>query len=157
MLDEGILDGTFLPEMNLCVQIALLRGQEVTTFNKLSHWAQQACKSWHLEVDSQYAAKMKGLIQCAKDNGCVEEFWGLHVHLSKVTYANSTARKAKQQVDVAQLHTNYQLSMVAEELVGVVSMDEPIDIIHPTAYKIVESLMLSIVLLNYLKMKDDTP
>ncbi len=106
-LDKGILDGASLPEMNLCVQNLLLRGQEVTAFNKLSHWAQQACKSWHLEVDSQHAAKMKGLIQCAKEYGCVEEFWGIHAHLSKVIDENSTAREAKQQIDVAQLHTNY--------------------------------------------------
>jgi hypothetical protein len=53
MLNKGILDGTSLPEINLCVQNALLRGQEVTVFNKLSHRAHQACKSWHLDVDSQ--------------------------------------------------------------------------------------------------------
>jgi hypothetical protein len=39
-LDKGFLDGASLPETNLCVQNALLRGQEVTAFNKLSHWAQ---------------------------------------------------------------------------------------------------------------------
>ncbi len=157
MLDEGILDGTSLPEMNLWVQNALLRGQEVTAFNKLSHWAQQGHKSWHLEVNSQHAAKMKGLILCAKEYGCVEEFWGIHAHLSKVTDANSTARKAKQQVDIAQSHTNYWLYMVAEELVRVVSLDEPIDIMHPTTYEIVGSLMLRTVLLNYLEMKDGYP
>jgi hypothetical protein len=47
--------------------------------------------------------------------------------------------------------------MVAEELVGVVSLDEPIDVIHPTTYGIVGSLMLRTVLLNYLKMKDGYP
>jgi hypothetical protein len=156
-LDKGILDGALLPEMNLCVQNALLRGQEVTAFNKLSHQAQQAPKSWHLEVDSQHAAKMKGLIHCAKEYGCVEEFWEVHVHLSKVTDTNSMARKAKRQVDVTQLHTNYQLSMVAEELVGVISLDEPIDIIHPTTYEIIGSMMLRTVLLNYPKMKDGYP
>jgi hypothetical protein len=52
---------------------------------------------------------------------------------------------------------NYQLSMVAEELVGVVSLDEPIDIIHPLTYEIVGSLTLWTVLLNYLKMKDGYP
>ncbi len=93
-LDKGILDGASLPETNLCVQNTLLRGQEVTAFNKLSHRAQQARKSWHLEVNSQHGAKMKGLIQCAKEYGCVEEFWGIHAHLSKVTDANSMACKA---------------------------------------------------------------
>jgi hypothetical protein len=43
-LDEGILDGASLPEMNLCVKNAQLRGQEVTAFNKLSHRAQQVRK-----------------------------------------------------------------------------------------------------------------
>ncbi len=99
--DEVILGDASLPEMNLCVQNALLRGQEVTAFNKLSHQAQQACKSWHLEVYSQHAAKMKGLIQCAKEYGCVEEFWGIHTHLSEVTDTNSMAHEAKQQVDIA--------------------------------------------------------
>ncbi len=151
------MDVKFLLKMNLCVQNTLLRGQEVTSFKKLSHQAQQACKSWHLEVDSQHAAKMKELKQCAKEYGCMEEFWGIHAHLSKVTDTNSTAREAKQQVGVAQLHTNYQLFMVAEELVRVVSLDEPIDIIHPTIYKIVGSLTLWTVLLNFLKMKDGYP
>ncbi len=110
-----------------------------------------------LKVNSQHAAKMKELIQCAKEYGCVKEFWGIHAHLSKVTDANSIAREAKQQVGAAQSHTNCQLSMVSEELVGVVSLDELIDIIHLTTYKIVGSLMLWTVLLNYLKMKDGYP
>ena len=84
-LDEGIGMGQLLPPMNLRVQNALLRGQEVTAFNRLSHHAQQARKSWHLEVDSRYARKMKSLVECAKFYGCVEEMWGPHAHLSKVT------------------------------------------------------------------------
>jgi hypothetical protein len=156
-LSKEIFDGTSLPEMNLCVQNALLRGQEAMAFNKLSRQAQQVCKNWHLEVNSQHAAKMKGLIQCSKEFSCMEEFWGIHTYLSEVTDTNSTARKAKRQIDVAQSHTNYHLSMVAEELVGVVSLDEPIDIMHPMTYKIVGSLMLRTVLLNYLKMKDGYP
>ncbi len=74
--------------MNLCVQVALLKGLPINAFSKLSHQAQQARRSWHLEVDSQYATKMKALIQCTKDYGCVEEFWGCHTHLSEVTDSN---------------------------------------------------------------------
>jgi hypothetical protein len=149
--------GESLPPMNLRVQNALLRGQEVTACNRLSHQAQQARKSWHLEVDSMYAAKMKALIQSAKTYGCVEEMWGPHAHLSEVTDATSTAREAKRQVDVAQSHTNYQLSMVAEELVGVVNLDEPIAILHPESEKEVGQLSLRTALLNYLKMQDGHP
>ncbi len=90
-LGDGIQEGKSLPPMNLCVQIAMLKGLQVSAFNKLSHHAQQARKSWHLEVNSKYATKMKGLVQCAKEYGCIEEVWGCHAHLSKVTDAKSTA------------------------------------------------------------------
>ena len=156
--DEGIKYGETLPSMNLRVQNALLRGQEVTVFNKLSHHAQLARKSWHLEVDSRHAKKMKDLIiQRAKTYGCVEEMWGVHAHLSEVTDALSTVREAKRQVDVAQAHTNYQLSMVTEELNGVVNVDEPLVILHPTTNMEVGTLSLRTVLLNYLKMEDGHP
>jgi hypothetical protein len=72
-LNEGVESGESLPPMNLRVQNALLRGQEVTVFNRLSHHAQQAQKSWHLEVDSRHAGKMKALVECAKAYGWVEE------------------------------------------------------------------------------------
>jgi hypothetical protein len=65
-LDKGVESRESLPPMNLRVQNALLRGQEVTVFNRLSHHAQQARKSWHLEVDSRHAGKMKALVECAK-------------------------------------------------------------------------------------------
>jgi hypothetical protein len=100
---------------------------------------------------------MKGLVQCNKKYRCVEEVWGCHTHLSKVMDAKSTASKAKQQVDVALAQTNYQLSMVAKELVGVTDLDKQIDIIKPTTHELVGSLSLCMVLLNYLKMQDGYP
>jgi hypothetical protein len=135
----------------------MLKGIPVGAFNQLSHHAQQARQSWHLEVDRMYAAKIKGLIQCAKEYGCVEEVWGCHAHLSKVTDAKSTAREAKRQVDVAQAHTNYQMFMVAEELIGVTNLDELVDIINPVTYETVGSLSLCTILVNYLKMQDGHP
>ncbi len=100
---------------------------------------------------------MKGLIQCAKEYSYVEEFWGCHANLSEVTDAKSTACKAKRQVDVAQAHTNYQMSMVAEELIGVTNLDNPVDIVNPVTKEIMASLSLCTFLLNYLKMQDGHP
>jgi hypothetical protein len=91
---------------------------------------------------------MKGLVQCAKEYGCVEELWGYHPHLSKGMDAKSTASEAKRQVDVEQAHANYQLSMVAKELVGVTNLDEQVDIINPTTHESLGSLSLCMVLLN---------
>jgi hypothetical protein len=156
-IDDGIEMGESLPPMNLRVQVALLKGAQVNTFSKLSHQAQQARRSWHLEVDRQHAKKMKCLIEIAKSYGCVEEFWGCHAHLSQVTDANSSPREAKKQVDVAQSHTNYQLSMVAEELEGIIALDEQVNIIHPSTSEIIGSLSLRMILLNYLKMQDGHP
>ncbi len=58
---------------------------------------------------------------------------------------------------MAQAHTNYQLSMVAKELVGVTNLDEQVDIINPTTHESVGSLSLCMALLKYLKMEDGYP
>jgi hypothetical protein len=44
-------------------------------------------------------------------------------------------REARKQVDLAQSHTNYQVSMTAEELIGIISVDKPTDVIHPVTGK----------------------
>jgi hypothetical protein len=49
-LDDRIKEGKLLPRMNLCVQNAKLKGQEVLAFVKLSHHAQFTQRSWHLEL-----------------------------------------------------------------------------------------------------------
>jgi hypothetical protein len=156
-MDIDVPIGETLPEINLKIQNAKLKGQDVSIFNKLSNRAQFARKSWHVEVASKYAEGMKELIQYAKEMGCVAQLWGKHAHLSKITNQQSTVREAKRQVDVAQAHTNYQVSMMGEELAGVICLDAPTDIIHAVTSKKISSLTLRFVLLNYLKMKDGHP
>ncbi len=155
-MEMDVMIGETLPEMNLRLQNAKLRGQDLTIFNRLSKRAQYARKSWHLEVASQYAKKMKALVQYAKEQGYVEQLWGRHAHLSEVADINSLAHEAKRQVDVAQGHTNYQLLMGSEELIGVINVDEAADVIHPTKGK-VATYSLRYILLNYMRMKDNFP
>jgi hypothetical protein len=97
---------------------------------------------------------MKGLVQWDKEYGCKEEVWACRAHLSEVIDAKSTAQEAKRQVDVAQSHTNYQMSMTAEELARVTNLNESIDIIHPTTFEMVGTLTLRAILLSYFKMQD---
>ncbi len=123
-MDMGVPIGKSLPAFNLKIQNAKLKGQGISTFNKLSNWAQFACKSWHVEVASKYANGMKKLVQYAKESGCVLQLWGRHAHLSEITDQRSNAREAKRQVDVAQTCTNYQMSMMGEELAGFICLDE---------------------------------
>jgi hypothetical protein len=100
---------------------------------------------------------MKNLIQYAKESGCVSQLWGKHAYLSKITDQRSTAQEAKRQVDMAQAHTNYQMSMMGEELVDVISLDKPVDITHAVTGAKISSLTLQFVLLNFLQMKDGHP
>jgi hypothetical protein len=61
--------GKTLPEMLLWVLTAKLRGEDLSTFNRLNNRAQFTQKTWHLEVASKHAMKMKGLVQMVNDYG----------------------------------------------------------------------------------------
>ena len=61
-MDMNIPIGKSLPAFNLKIQNAKLKGQDVSTFSKLSNRAQFAHKSWHVEVASKYANGMKELV-----------------------------------------------------------------------------------------------
>ncbi len=47
--------------------------------------------------------------------------------------------------------------MMSEDLVGVINLDEPTKIIHPTSGELIGSLTLRYVILNYMKMHDGHP
>ena len=142
-----------LPMMMLQVVQAKLKGELVATFNKLSNWAQYAWKTWHLEVASKSADKMKGLVQMA-NYGCFEHFWGIHAHISEITNINSTPSKAKWQGETAQKHVNYEVSMMAEELAGVIDLDHMMEIKHPVSSKVVTYYSLRHVVLSFIKMSN---
>lgn len=156
-MDLDVEDTSSLPAMTLKIQAAKLRGEEVSTFHKLNNRAQYARKTWHLEVPSKYAAKMKSLVEIAKTYKCVEMFWGVHAHLSEVTDTKSTASEAKKQVEIAQKHTNYEVSMTAEDLVGVIDLDYSATVYHPVTRKAVGSYSLRYALMNFVKMSDGRP
>jgi hypothetical protein len=146
-----------LPAMTLRVVQAKLKGEYVSTFNKLSNWAQFVQKTWHLEVGCKYATKMKRLVQMTKEYGCFEHYWGVHAHISEVTDITSTSSEAKRQVETAQKHVNYKVSMTAEELIGIIDLDHLTEIKHPTSVKVVARYSLRQVLLNFIKMNDGCP
>jgi hypothetical protein len=112
----------YLPDMNLQVQNTKLRGQEVAIFSKLNNRAQMVQQSWYLEVALKYAFRMKQLVQYAKESGRIKHYWGKHAHLTEVTDMSTTICKMKKQVNLTQSYTDYQVSMLAEDLVGVVSL-----------------------------------
>ncbi len=86
--------------------------------------------------------------------GIVEKFWVKHAHLTKVTELLSNLRETKNQVNLAQSHTNYQMSMTAKDLIGVILLNETLDIIHPVTKTVSSMLNLRDILLHYLNMSD---
>jgi hypothetical protein len=78
---------------------------------------------------------MKELVQYAQDSGCVEQIWRKHAHLTEVTDLHSNLRETKKQVNLAQSHTNYQMLMMAEDLIGVIALNKTSDIIQQHDYK----------------------
>jgi hypothetical protein len=108
-------------------------------------------------VASKYSFRMKELVQHAKGSRCVKYYWGKHAHLTKVTKLSSTIHEMKRQVDLAQSHTNYQVSMMAEDLVGVISLGKMAKVIHPVTKATVGKLSIRCCLLNYLKMRGGDP
>jgi hypothetical protein len=60
-MDDGIEIEQSLPPMNLRVQVAMLKGLPVNTYDKLSYHAQQVQRSWHLEI----------LSRCQNTFGCI--------------------------------------------------------------------------------------
>ena len=157
ILDLDVEETDSLPKMTLKIQTAKLKGGDVSTFNRLINRAQFARKTWHLEVPSKFATKMKGLVELAKTYKCVEAYWGIHAHLSEITDFKSTASEAKKQVEIAQKHTNYEVSMTAEDLVGVIDLDYASEVRHPTSEKLVGRYSLRYALLNFVKMGDGRP
>jgi hypothetical protein len=72
LMDMDVAIGETMPDMTLRAVQAKLKGENVSTFNRLSNRAQYAQKTWHLEVAGKHATKMKGLVQMAKDYGYFE-------------------------------------------------------------------------------------
>jgi hypothetical protein len=154
-IDVGLEES--LPAMTLRVVQAKLKGEQVATFNKLNNRAQYARKTWHLEVASKYSQKMKALVQMAKEYGFFEYYWGPHAHISEVTDVTSTSGEAKRQVETAQKHVNYEVSMTAEDLLGVIDLDHFTDVKHPESGRVLAQYSLRHVLFHYIKMNDGCP
>jgi hypothetical protein len=65
------------------------------------------------------------LTQIAKDANIVKDMWGKHTYISKVVDKDkdSTPSEIRRLLQVAQVHTNYQCSMIQEDHVGVTDLN----------------------------------
>ncbi len=147
------MDST-LPAMVIRLQNPKLPGQDTSNYSKLSWRVQANQKVYHIECDRRYAADIKRLAQVAKEANMVTKMWGKHAHVSKVIDKNSTPSKIKQPIKVAQRHTNYQCSMLLEDVQGITNLDIPIDIYQEGTNNCLGGISLCQAMLKYIRLSD---
>ncbi len=103
-------------------------GQDTSQCNKLSWRVQANRKVFHVEWDRRFTTDIKRLAQLAKDYKLVSEMWGKHTHVSKVVDKESTPSEIKHLARVAQVHCNYQCSMILKDIVGITNLNGQADL-----------------------------
>jgi hypothetical protein len=143
-----------LPALEIHLQNPKLPGQDTSHFSKMSWWAQSNRKAFHLECDQRYAADIKKLTQMAKENNLVTKMWGKHAHVSEVVDKEFAPSEIKRLIKVAQSHTNYQCSMILEDIIGITNLNATAGIFNKETGKFLGKLSLRQVLLRYLRLSD---
>jgi hypothetical protein len=114
---------SILSALELCLLNPKTPGHDTLQYNKLSWRAQANRKVYHMECDQKHATDIKRLAQLAKENQLVTEMWGKHAHISEVVDQDSTLSEIRRLARVAQIHCNYQCSMILEDVSGVTDLD----------------------------------
>jgi hypothetical protein len=89
----------------------------------ISHKAQFVHRAWHLEGETSKVPMIKELVSKAKELGCIEAFWGQHMHVTELATYDTTATELKRLAATVNWHTNYQYSMTIELLKGIIDVD----------------------------------
>ena len=142
-----------LPAIELRQMNPKTPGQDTSHYNKLS-WKALACrKVYHVECDSRYLMQIKRLAQLAKDDGLFAKMWGKNVHVSEVVDKDSTPSEIKRLARVAQVHCNYQCSMILKDLVGITDLNASAVLIQEGVLTPLR-LSLHLILLRYIELSD---
>ncbi len=133
---EDLPSNSTLPAMELRLQNPKLPGQDTTHFDKLSWRAQANQKAFHVECDCRFAANIKKLTQLAKEANLATKMWGKHAHISEVVNKDSIPSEIKRLIKFAQTHTNYQFSIILEDIVGITNLDATAPIFDKESHRL---------------------
>jgi hypothetical protein len=142
-----------LPAIKLRLLTPKLPGQDTLHLSKLSWKAQANRKVFHIECDSRYSAEIKRLTQFAKEHNLVKEMWGKHAHVSKVVDKDLSPSEIRRLMRVSQVHTNYQCSMLLEDLVGIMDLNASADRYQSSTLAPLR-FSLQLVLLCFVQLSD---
>ena len=142
-----------LPAIELRLQVPKPPGQDISHYNKLEYRVLNNRRAYHVECDKRYSSAIKRLTQLAKECGVVIDFWGKHAHISEVADSESTPSEIKMLCQVAQKHTNYQLTMMVEDILGITNLDAATSLYNEDG-DMTKGLTLRHVLLTQFKLSD---
>jgi hypothetical protein len=158
-LDDFFFDPNDLPEnssipaIELRLQVPKLPGQDTSHFNKLEYRVQNNRRAYHVECDKRFSEAIKRLTQLAKELHIVTDYWGKHAHLSEVADSSSSPSEVKDLCKVSQKHTNYQITMTVEDLLGITNLDAAASLYNEAGVA-TKGLTLRHVLLTKFKLRD---
>ena len=159
LIDDFTFDPNDLPEnstipaIELRLQVPKLPGQDTSHFNKLEYRVQNNRRAYHVECDKRFSEAIKRLTQLAKEFHIVTDYWGKHAHLSEVADSSSSPSEVKDLCKVSQKHTNYQITMTVEDLLGITNLDAAASL-YNEAGEATRGLTLRHVLLTKFKLRD---
>jgi hypothetical protein len=143
-----------IPAIELRFQNPKLPGQDVSHFNKLEYRVQNNRKVYHVECDKRFLLGVRRLTQLAKDFNIVTKTWGKHPHMTEVVDKDSTPTEIKRLCCVAQVHANYQCSMIVEDISGITSLNELAAVMAADGMTEIGQMSLRQILLKSLKLND---
>ena len=146
-------ENSTIPAIELRLQVPKLPGQDTSHFNKLEYRVSNNRRAYHVECNKRFSVAIKRLTQLAKEFHIVTDYWGRHAHVSKVADSESTPSKIKSLCQVAQTHTNYQISMVVEDILGITNLDAAAALYTENS-ELTRGLPLRHVLLTKFKLRD---
>ncbi len=120
---DNLPEHSSIPDIDFRSLIPRLPGQDVSHLGKLSWQVQNNKKVLHVECDKHFSSDMKRLTQFTKEYGLVKRYWGRHAHISEILSKDSSHCEARRLAQVAHLHSNYQCSMILEDIQGIASLD----------------------------------
>ncbi len=127
-----------------------MKGIDTSSYDKLPYHVRDNRKALHIETNPNNEARLKDLIQFAKERNVLALSLGKQARISKVMDTKSTPGEVKKMVRFAMKHTGYQGSMTGETIFGINLIDGEV---APTPQG--GKVSLRMVMFSYVKIQAD--
>ena len=127
---DSILVFKDIPKFTMRHNIPRMLNQDTKNFNKLSYEVKTARRAYHIECDATDAEHLSRLISYVKEVQTKNQFgsilemkWGRLVRISEILTEKASPIEKKNMLKYSQSHSNYNMSMTEDTLIGVTDVD----------------------------------